>query len=190
MSSPSGARPTGDRRPSGERPRAFERLGRGIVRHPWYPVIIWIALLIVAVPFLSHLGTVTQNSATDLPSSAPSSQASHAIETLFPNESARGETLVVLTGPNITGALGQRVTLAVADGIRSDPRLSEIDGVTTVYDAYAGYLAGMTSLALGVVSASDPGATSYQAMNASAARIWGPPASFVQTWSSLVAAHP
>ncbi|MCI4328515.1 MAG: hypothetical protein L3J86_02915, partial [Thermoplasmata archaeon] len=48
--------------------RAFGRLGRGIHRHPWWPVIFWILLLVIALPLLPKVGTVTTNSATNLPS--------------------------------------------------------------------------------------------------------------------------
>ncbi|HEY6238649.1 MAG TPA: hypothetical protein VIZ68_05640, partial [Thermoplasmata archaeon] len=46
--------------------RLFGGLGRGLVRHPWYPVIFWILVLLVALPFLSQLAAVTTNSATTL----------------------------------------------------------------------------------------------------------------------------
>jgi RND superfamily putative drug exporter len=171
--------------------RAFGRLGRGIQRHPWYPVIFWILLLVVALPLLPKVGTVTTNSATNLPSTAPSAEAANEIGHLFPNETAPSASYVLLVGPDVTDPAGQSATVQVTDRISADRNLTYVGGVSSLYTAYGGYLSGLTELANGVVVTGTSGPTPLlPSLNASAQLLWGPPATFVENWNSYVAAHP
>ncbi|HEV2429527.1 MAG TPA: hypothetical protein VGV64_06770, partial [Thermoplasmata archaeon] len=176
-----------DRRaPSGR----FGRLGRAIVRHPWYPVVFWIVILLVALPFLSRLPSAEQNSAASLPADAPSSIANAEAARLFPNASPASSSLLLLLGPNVTGPTGERLSLDLAKAIRTDPGLRDLGNVTTLYDAYQGYLTGLTYVTLGVVQGSVPGAPAYSTMSGAATLVWGPPSYFVTEWQRLVDAHP
>ena len=176
---------------SGLGERLFRGLGRGIVRHPWYPVIFWIVLLLVAVPFLGRLGTVTTNSATTLPSSAPSAIAQAEIDRLFPNQSGGSDSLLLLQGPNLTGPVGQSTVLALTQAIATDPSVSEVSSITTIYSAYQAYLSGNALLAAGAIAAADSASPPIDAaVNGTASLLWGPPAAYVSAWSALVAAHP
>ena len=159
-------------------------------RRPWVAPVVWAALVVLALPILSHLNTATTNSATQLPSSALSSQAEAELEREFPNLTTPSESVVLLLRPNITGEAGEHATLAVSAALRADSNLTYVGHVETVYDAYATYLEGMVQLASGVVNASNPGSPAYEEMNSAAAGIWGPPATFVGIWSGLVAAAP
>lgn len=171
--------------------RAFGWLGRGIVRHPWYPIVFWVLLLLIAVPFLGRLGTVTTNSATDISSSAPSAQASAEIARLFPSLTAGSDSLLPFTGPSIEGPVGQAVVLNVTRAIESDTNLTYVAGVSTLYTAYAQYLAGLAEIAGVTISESLATTPSLPAaVNGTASLIWGPPASFVAQWQALVAGHP
>jgi len=169
----------------------FARLGRGIVRHPWYPIIFWILLLAITLPFLGRLGSVTTNSATNLPSSAPSAQAQAEIDRLFPNLSAGSDSLLLVTGPNVTGPAGQATVLALARAIGADRNLSYVSGVTTLYSSYEAYLSGTAQIALGGIASALDGSPSLPVeLNATAYLVWGPPAAFLSTWEGLVAANP
>jgi RND superfamily putative drug exporter len=154
----------------------FEGLARWVVRHPWHPVIFWIVLLLVTVPFLPLLGSVTTNSATSLPSNSPSGQASAELARLFPSDPGASSTQLLLYGPNLTDANAQRVILNVTAAISSDGSLADVTAVTSVYSEYASFLAGQAELAAGVL----------QEANQSAQLLWGTPALFVSTWTSLV----
>lgn len=171
--------------------RAFSRLGRGIQRHPWWPVILWIVLLVVALPLLPRIGTVTTNSAANVPSSAPSAQAAAELGRLFPNQTAGSASYVILVGTDVTGPSGQAATIAVAQSLTSDRNLTYLAGVSSLYSAYGGYLGGLTQLADGVIgtAGSGPGSLLFL-MNGTAAIEWAPTAAFVADWQQLVAAHP
>ncbi len=171
--------------------RLFGRLGRFVVRHPWYPILFWIAFLLVAAPFLSRVGSVTSNSTTDLPSGAPSSLAQARIAALFPNRTAGTDSLLLFTGPGLLDPPAQQVVLAVTARIATDPNLTEVSGVGSLYGAYASYLDGQARLGLGVL-ATGLGATPslLAAVNGTAALLWGPPALFLSDWQSYGAAHP
>lgn len=171
--------------------RIFSRLARGIVRHPWYPILFWVALVLLAVPFLGQLNSVTSNSATSLPASSPSAVAQSEIDRLFPSASVASASLLLFTGPNITGPTGRSTILAVTAALAADPRLERVGSVTSIYTAYQSYLDGMADLASGVIhNAQSTRPTLLNATNDSATLLWGPPALFVQAWSGLVASHP
>jgi RND superfamily putative drug exporter len=171
--------------------RSFSRLGRGIQRHPWWPVIAWVVLLVIALPLLSRIGTVTTNSAANVPSSAPSAQAAAEIARLFPNQTAGSASYVILVGPEVTGPQGQATTLAVARSLANDRNLTYLDGVSSLYSAYGGYLGGLTELANGVIGAATTGPDAVPAaVNETAELEWGPPAAFLASWQALLAAHP
>lgn len=171
--------------------RAFSRLGRAVVRHPAYVVAFWVVLVLVAAPFLGHVGQVTTNSATTLPSTAPSAVASAEIARLFPNLTAASASYLLFTGPNITGPAGQSVVVNVTAAVQADPAIAYLDSVDSLYTAYQSYLLGMTGLALETIGPAVASAPSLStSVNRSAALLWAPPAVFVTTWSGLVAAHP
>jgi uncharacterized membrane protein YdfJ with MMPL/SSD domain len=176
--------------PLGAGGRAFQRLGRGIVAHPWRPVALWVILLVLALPLLAQLGHVTQNSASDLPASSPSSVAASDLARLYPTTSVASSSLLLFTGTNLTDATGQRVVLAVTSALASDPKLTEIAGVDSLYSAYAGYLAAQGTLAQAILTASLNASDPHLNTGAMAELLWGPPALFFQSWEANVTAHP
>lgn len=159
----------------------FARLARWILRHPWYPILFWVVLLLLTLPFLSLLGSVTTNSTTTLPSNAPSAKANAELARLFPNATGGASTILLFYGANLTNARAQNVVMNVTAALESDRSLARVSGVTSVYTAYAGYLAGQAEIAGGVLASGLP------AFNASAQLVWGPPTAYVLTWESLVA---
>ena len=165
----------------------FETLGRWVVRHPWHPIIFWVVLLVVTVPFLPLLGSVTTNSVTTLPANSPSGQASAELARLFPAEPGKSSTTLLFYGPNLTDANAQRALFNVTAAIGSDRSLEFVQSVETVYLEYAQFLAGEAELAEGILSAALTNTTPLPAaVNDSAQLLWIPPALFVSTWSSLL----
>lgn len=177
-------------RPSVVGSRIFSGLGRAIVRHPWYPIIFWILLLVVAVPAILHVDSVTTNSATTLPSSAPSVVAQNKISQLFPGQAAGSNTFVLLTGPGVGTPSGQPTVLAVAHAIAIAPRLQDLSSVSSLYSAYQEYLAGETQLALGFLHGALTSSPALPtAVNQSADLVWAPSALYVTVWLSIYEAN-
>ncbi len=171
--------------------RLFRGLGRGVVRHPWYPILFWVLLLLVTLPFLGRLGSVTTNSATNLPSSAPSAIANAELAHLFPNSSRGSESLIVIAGANVTGPGGQRLTDGIASAVSSDRSLTHVASVSTAYTAYAGYLDGVAQIALGALGPALSSSPSLpDATNQTASLVWGTVGAYLTSWQSMVAAHP
>jgi putative drug exporter of the RND superfamily len=180
-----GGAPTA-RRPSVAGSRIFSALGRGIVRHPWYPIIFWVLLLAVAIPAIVNVDSVTTNSATTLPNSAPSVIAQNKINQLFPNEAGGSSTFVLLTGGNVGTSSGQPVVLAVANAIVADTNLQDVSSVNSLYSAYQGYLSGQTKLALSFLRAAlTASPTLPTSVNNSATLVWGPSSLYVNVWLNL-----
>ncbi len=169
--------------PSGEfrGTHLFAHLGRWIVRHPWYPIVFWVVLLLVTAPFLSHLGSVTTNSVTALPSNSPSAKANAELARLFPSDACGSATILLFYGPDLTDANAQGVVMNVTRAIAADRSLVLVSDVSSVYTAYAGYLAGEAALAGGVLVPGLP------AFNTTAALLWSAPTGFTLEWRALVA---
>lgn len=125
----------------------FASLGRWIVRHPWYPVVLWVVLLVVTVPFLPLLGSVTTNSATSTPSNSPSAQANAELARLFPGSQGGSSTTLLFYGANLTNANAQRVILNVSAAVVGDTALADLAQVDNVYREYSLFLAGQAELA-------------------------------------------
>ncbi|HTT26497.1 MAG TPA: MMPL family transporter, partial [Thermoplasmata archaeon] len=176
--------------PLGAGGRAFQRLGRAVVARPWRPIIVWGLLLVFAIPLLVHLGGSTQNSATKLPDSSPSSMAAAELDREFPSGSAPSSSLLLFTGSNLTDPTGQHVVESVTTTLLGDPKLTHLAGVRSLYTTYASYLEGQATLAEEALVlsgiAADPGNTTAPV----ALGLWGPPAQFLATWQAEVAAHP
>lgn len=180
-----------DRAASGIGERVFRALGRGILKHPLYPILFWVVLLLVALPFLGAVSSVTTNSATTLPASAPSAVAQAEIDRLFPNQSGGADSLLLLEGPNLTGATGEASVLALTRAIESDPSVTNLEGVSSLYTTYASYLEANGRIAAAAIAAADGSSPSIDAsVNATASLLWGPTATYVATWSTLLATHP
>jgi uncharacterized membrane protein YdfJ with MMPL/SSD domain len=170
--------------------RIFAGLGRAVTRHPWYPIIFWAILLVVTLPFLARVGFVTTNSATNLPSDAPSAIAAAKIGSLFPNGSAGSDSILLLTGHNILGPTGQNSVLGLDRALVSDRNLTEVAGVDSLYTSYATYLAGQAALAVEVVGQGLHSTPSpLQTINNSAHLLWSPPAMYLQNWRAFGANH-
>ncbi|HXY46619.1 MAG TPA: MMPL family transporter [Thermoplasmata archaeon] len=163
--------------------RLLGRLGAWIVRHPWYPILFWVILLVVTIPFLSLLGSVTTNSITTLPSNAPSAVASDELARLFPNGTSGSSTVLLFYGPNLTDANGQRVVMNVTTALENDRALTDVASISSVYTTYTAYLAGQVELAGGILL------PTLGAVNETSDLLWGPPALYTGIWSSLVANH-
>ncbi|HXQ49219.1 MAG TPA: MMPL family transporter [Thermoplasmata archaeon] len=168
--------------------RLFAGLARGIIRHPWYPVIFWVALLVVVVPFLPLLGSVTTNSSQTVPSSAPSSIANAEFARLFPNEAGGSASILLFTGPNLTSRPAQDAIQNVTRALLADRSLQDVASVSSVYTSYASYLAGQAEIAAGAIRGADAGADGLTtAINGSAALLWGTPSLFVSNWEAAIA---
>jgi uncharacterized membrane protein YdfJ with MMPL/SSD domain len=168
--------------------RLFARVGRFLVRHPWYPILFWVALLVLTVPFLPLLGSVTTNSTTNLPSNSPSARASAEFAALFPDQAGGSSSILLFYGPNLTDANGQSVVLNVTTALRNDASLTDVAGVASVYTEYAGFLAGQAELAGGVLRSATSGPSALPpAINSSAQVLWVPSAVYVADWQARVA---
>jgi uncharacterized membrane protein YdfJ with MMPL/SSD domain len=164
------------------------RMARWVVHHPWVPIVFWVVLLLVTVPFLSLIGSVTTNSTQSTPANSPSAMANAELARLFPNTTGGSASTLLFYGPNLTDANAQRVVLNVTTALEEDRSLADVGSVNTVYTSYSSYLVGQAEIADGVIAgglASDP--SILAAVNGSSALLWTPPAAFVATWSGLVA---
>ena len=165
--------------------RLFGGLARRVIRHPWYVIGFWVVVLIVAIPFLGLIGSVTTNSTDTTPSNSPSAMADAELARLFPNSTSASSSTILLVGPNMTDANAQRVVLNVTTALDNDRSLEDVASVATVYTGYTGYLVGQAQIALGVVQSG--AAAVLAAVNDSAGLLWGPPTTYLAAWNATIA---
>ena len=172
--------------PFSQEPPLFSRVARFVIRHPWHFIAFWIVLLLVTAPFLQYLGNVTTNSTTTLPSNAPSALAQSEFNRLFPNSTGVAQSDLVFTAPNMTDRNAQSVLGNVTDAIGSDPSLTHLASIDSIYIDYAQYVAGDLEIGATALQASLNSTPSLpQAINGTADVVWGPVAYFNQTWFAL-----
>ena len=173
--------------PRGWGARAFSALGHAIVHRPWRFIALWIALLVITLPFLSFLGGVQTNSTTTLPANAPSSVAQAEFDRLFPNSTSAGSSSYLLfTGQNLTNANAQQVILNVTSALASTRALTVIASIDSVYSSYARFLSGQLILGATALQRSIGAGLPGQIHN-TATLAWGVPRYFVGVWEQLVA---
>jgi len=178
--------------PAGPEPGGTRLLGglaRWIVRHPWYPIAFWVIALVVSLPFLSLVGSVTTNSAQTTQPNSPSAMANSELARLFPNTTiGDASSTVLLIGPNLTDAAAQRVVENVTGALDADRSLTNVGSVSSVYTAFGGYLTGEAAIAIGILRAGVIGPLSVPvAVSDSVALFWAPPSIYVREWQGLVA---
>jgi len=166
------------------------RLGRGVVRHPWYALGVWIVILLLCLLPAANVGKVISGGfSSPLPSGDESVQAQNAYVAEFPHaQSAPSSAIVVLEASDIVGPVGKNATLAVTQALAQDPRLKNVSSVISLYSAYSGYLEGQVDLGWSFLGPALSATPSLPAgVNQSASTIWSPTLKYVQTWTGIVA---
>ena len=171
----------------------FERLGRVTTRHPWYVILCWILIVFACLPAVAGLsGVLASSGSTGLPNSAPSVVAQNHLSELFPGEAAPpSSSIILLTGPNIVGTVGQNATVAVQRAIETDTNLRYLGPVESIYSAYGTYLTAEAQVGLQVLSQSVHGAPSLTvSLNSTASFVWAPASAYVTAWDEIASQLP
>jgi RND superfamily putative drug exporter len=166
----------------------FDWLGRGIVRHPWYSILLWVVILVISLPAIASVGSVISTSfGSAIPSSYPSVAAQNELAREFPNASGSGTSaLILLEMTNITGPTGRNATLAVTQALRDDPKLQYVSSITSMYSAYGAYLAGEAELGEQFLQGALTVNPSLPVeVNETASEVWGPAQAFVANWERV-----
>ena len=178
-----------DRRPSaGEKASPLGWLGQRIARHPWYSLILWIAILAVCLYPAANVGSVINGSFNNpLPSGDESVLAQAEFASEFPNaQGSPSSEIVLLESPNIVGPDGKNATIAVTSALSGDAKLKSVSSVESVYSAYTGYLVGEVELGwkyLGPALNATPSLP--ETVNQTATLVWDPVASYLEAWESI-----
>jgi uncharacterized membrane protein YdfJ with MMPL/SSD domain len=165
-------------------------LGRKIVRHPWYSLIVWVAVLVVCIVPAANVGRVINGSFTNpLPSSDQSVQAQNAYSAEFPRAQASpSSAIILLESSDIVGSVGKNATLAVTASLSTDRQLLNVSSVESVYTAYSSYLTGQVEMGwsfLGPALSASP--SLLATVDGSATSVWAPVAAYVHHWDAIVA---
>ncbi|MDE1835580.1 MAG: MMPL family transporter [Euryarchaeota archaeon] len=164
----------------------FARLGELIVGHAKLVVLVWVLFLLAAAPLLTHIGNATTSSALTIPSSEPSSQEAKQAGQVFPNATVNADTLVLLSGPDITGVVGRDATLAVTRALENDTHITSVGRVDSLYTTYQSYLNAEETARLAVLRPGFVGnASLFDAMDGTSQLLWGTAGLYLSNWATL-----
>jgi len=180
----------GDRRSRSTRESPLGWLGHRIVRHPWYSIVLWAAILAIClVPAMNVGSVITNNFTNPLPSSDQSIRAQNALAAAFPDQqSAPASAILLLESPNIVNADGKNATLALTAALSSDSKLKNVSSIESLYSAYSAYLAGQVELGwafLGPALSATPSLP--DSVNMTAGLLWTPVGTYLANWEAIVA---
>lgn len=175
---------------TGRRDSPLGHLGRAVAHHPWYALILWVAILLVCLYPAANVGRVFSGGFSNpLPSSDESVQAQNAYQAQFPNtQGSPSSEIILLEGNDLVGPVGKNATLAITNALAKDPKLHNVSSVLSLYAAYTGYLTGEVELGWGFLgSALNASPSLPVSVNETASLLWGPVAAYVGTWQGIVA---
>ena len=180
----------GNRRARSTRESPLGWLGHRIVRHPWYAILLWTAILVICIVPAMNVGSVITNNFTNpLPSSDESIRAQNAFATAFPDQqSSPSSAIVLLESPNIANGDGKNATVAVTAALSTDAQLKNVSSVESLYSAYSAYLAGQVELGwafLGPALSASPSLP--VSVNMTATLLWAPVGAYLSNWNAIVA---
>ena len=164
-------------------------LGHRIGRHPWYPLILWVAIIAICLlPALSVGSVISNTFSNPLPSSDESVRAQQAFANDFPQaQSSPSSAIVLLEAHDITGPVGKNATLALTANLSQDARLKNVSSVESLYSAYAEFLAGEVELGWGFLGPALSATPSLPVtVNQTAIAVWAPVAAFLHDWEGIV----
>jgi uncharacterized membrane protein YdfJ with MMPL/SSD domain len=107
--------------------RAFERLGRGVVRLRWLIIVVWIVGTIFAVHGLPTLGSQVNNDNSQfLPASAPSNQAADLAKPLIGSSSQSQIPVVAVTSGATLTATDQAALQTLSADLQKVPTVTSV----------------------------------------------------------------
>ncbi|HYA70648.1 MAG TPA: MMPL family transporter [Thermoplasmata archaeon] len=164
-------------------------LGHRIVRHPWVPLIAWIAIILLCFLPAANVGSViTNNFSNPLPSTDESIRAQNAYNAAFPGaQSDPSSAIVLLESSSILGPAAKNATLALTSALSHDRNLKNVSSVASLYSAYSAYLIGQVELGWGFLGPALNGNPSLpQGVNQTSSLLWGTVAAYVGHWEAIV----
>jgi len=165
-------------------------LGHKVARHPWYSLVLWVAILAICFYPAANVGAVITGSFNNpLPSTDESVQAQAVFASEFPHaQSSPSSEIVLLESANIVGPAGKNATLALTSALTHDAQLHNVSSVASVYSAYSSYLAGQVELGWEFLGPALEGNPSLPVtVNATAEAVWAPVAAYLLEWQAIVA---
>jgi putative drug exporter of the RND superfamily len=166
--------------PSRSSSTPFTRIGRSVYRRRKLVVVVWILALLLVVPAILRVGSVTslqQGTATG--SQLESIRASGIISAQFQKSVPNSTLLVVITASNVSSAATQQFVARLVGSLKGD---REIVGLAQTVDVYSRLYAAIEGVNNGTFAALD------NAKNVSSFYI-GVPATYVGFWEAAIQTH-
>ncbi|MCL5067117.1 MAG: MMPL family transporter, partial [Thaumarchaeota archaeon] len=155
------------------RPNAFARLGSVIVKRKYFVIVLWVVILLIALPATINAAKSTSlQQGTASGTSLESVQASNIISAQFPSSVPNSSLLVVVSGNNVSSPQVQQFIAGVVSEIRSNETIHGLQNATTVYSVLYSLINGTNGGVFG----------SYDAANKTSNLIYGVPAFYLGAW--------
>jgi len=179
----------------------FAKLADLVVKRHAIVIVIWLILLLCALPFILNMGDVIAYQETDfVDNSYESQQAANIINERFPSDSANSSMVIVILDENLTTAESRDLVLQLQDDIANASGINYLESTTSIYDIYVmalestiGPLAENMSLAEEQTNQSlqmfygvpDNYAYSYEMIIANSAQLMGIPENYSLSYEGI-----
>lgn len=157
------------------KPNAFARLGALIVRRKYIVIILWIIVLLIALPISVNVAKVTSlQQGTSQGSNLESVQASNIINAQFSSSVPNSSLLIVVSAKNVSSTEVQEFVANVVSNIKSNATIHGLKNTTSVYSVLYSLIKGTNNATFAI----------NDAANKTSRLIYGVPAFYLGVWES------
>ena len=155
----------------------FEKLADAVVRHHKKILVLWVAIVILAVPAISKVNQVLAYQESEMVGGDTESLvAGRIIEEQFPVSLANSTIMVVLEGPDAYSTEARDFCLDLEGRATDDGGLYYLEGFTSIYSAHVDMVYAL-SAGLGPSMRATEGQVNW-----SASLLYGVPATYLNLW--------
>jgi hypothetical protein len=153
----------------------FTKLGRLITKRKYAVLVAWMLILVLVLPFILDLsGVISLQMDTASDKSLESQQASDIITAQFSSTVSNDTLMIVISTNNISSSQTQDFMARIIDGIKADPRISNLENITSIY----------TVLIPAINQTSQATYTVYDNANLTFNLLYGVPTAYMTVWST------
>jgi putative drug exporter of the RND superfamily len=153
----------------------FTKIGKLVTRRKYAVLVVWMLILVLVLPFILDLSGVVSlqmNNASD--KSLESQQASDIISEQFASTVSNDTLMIVVSSSNASSLQTQDFIHRVIAGIESNPSISNLENVTSIY-----------SVLIPALNQTNQGAyLSYDNANLTYNLLYGVPTAYMTIWST------
>ncbi len=184
----------------------FAQLADAVIKHYKKFLVGWIIILLVAIPAMVQLTSVTSYEETSKTKAVTESEkATELMSEQFPSAEVNSSFMIVITGDDLRTPAVRDYLLNLEANIRADPKIEGLDNVTTIYSIYRtifqssvsqlgplayGMEENVSMMAMMIYGVPSMHVQSYEGGAAAASSLYQGPSLYVSEWKGLNVTSP